>query len=167
MAKDSSFDIVSEFDIQEMNNAIDQTKRELGTRYDFKGTNAQIDYEDGKNGLLINVDSSYKLTSLLDILESKMIKRDLSLKILDKSVPEEDASGGRIRKKIPFKKGLKQDDAKKITRIIREEYPKVKATIQGESIRVVSSSRDDLQGVMQLLRNTKELDFPVQFNNFK
>ena len=167
MSKDSSFDVVSEFDLQEMNNAVDQTKREIAARYDFKGTDPQIDFEDGKNGLLINVDSEYKLTALLDILESKMIKRELSLKILDKSKEPEQASGGRVRKSVPFKKGMVQDDAKKITKLIREHYPKVKANIQGESVRVQSASKDDLQGAMQLLRGAEELDFPLQYTNFK
>jgi uncharacterized protein YajQ (UPF0234 family) len=166
MSKESSFDIISEFDIQEMNNAIDQTKREILTRYDFKGTNPQIDFEDGKSGLLLNVDSEYKLTALLDILESKMVKRSLSLKILDKSVPCEDASGSRVRKKVPFKKGLTSEQAKEITKLIRESYPKVKANIMGETIRVTSPSKDDLQGTMQLLR-TESLEMPLQFTNFK
>jgi cyclic-di-GMP-binding protein len=167
MSKDFSFDIESEFDLQEMNNAVDQTKREIQTRYDFKGTNPEIDFEDGKNGLLLNVDSEYKLTALLDILESKMVKRDLSLKILDKSKTPEQASGGRVRKSVPFKKGLTQDNAKKITKIIREHYPKVKANIQGETVRVTAGSKDDLQGVMQILRASEEFDFPLQFTNFK
>lgn len=167
MAKESSFDIVSEFDIQEMNNAVDQTKREVLTRYDFKGTDPQIDFEGDKAGLLLNVDSEYKLTALLDILESKMVKRELSLKILDKSKTPEAASGGRVRQSIPFKKGLSQENAKKITKLIREDYPKVKANIQGETIRVSSASKDDLQGVMQLLRTAPDFDFPLQFTNFK
>lgn len=167
MAKDFSFDIVSDFDIQEMNNAVDQTKREVENRYDFKGTNPQIDFEENKTGLLINVDSEYKLTALIDVLESKMIKRELSLKILDKSKEPEEASGGRVRKHVPFKKGLKQEDAKKINKLIREEFPKVKTTIQGEEIRVSSTSKDDLQGVMQLLRTNAGLDFPLEYKNFK
>jgi uncharacterized protein YajQ (UPF0234 family) len=166
MSKEFSFDVVSDFDIQEMNNALDQTKREIENRYDFKGTAPQIDFEEGKTGLLINVSDSYKLGALLDVLESKMVKRNLSLKILDKSKPEEEASGGRIRKHLPFKKGLSSDQAKAITKKIRESYPKVKANIQGESIRVSSGSKDELQGVMQLLR-TSDLDLPLQFNNFK
>jgi uncharacterized protein YajQ (UPF0234 family) len=166
MSKEFSFDVVSDFDIQEMNNALDQTKREIENRYDFKGTAPQIDFEEGKTGLLINVSDSYKLGALLDVLESKMVKRNLSLKILDKSKPEEEASGGRIRKHLPFKKGLNSDQAKAITKKIRESYPKVKANIQGESIRVSSGSKDELQGVMQLLR-TSDLDLPLQFNNFK
>lgn len=166
MSKESSFDIVSEFDLSEMNNAIDQTKREILARYDFKGTNPQIDFDEGKSGLLLNVDSGYKLTALLDILESKMVKRNLSLKILDKSQPDEEASGGRVRKKVPFKKGLTSEQAKEIVRIIRESYPKVKANIMGETIRVAAGSKDDLQGIMQLLR-ASDLSMPLQFTNFK
>ena len=167
MSKESSFDIVSEFDIAEMNNAIDQTKREVETRYDFKGTNPQIDFNENKSGLIINVDTEYKLTALLDILESKMIKRSLSLKILNKTAPVEQASGGRIRQKIGFKKGLDSEKAKTITKKIREVYPKVKASIQGETIRVVSGSKDELQGVMQLLRNGEGIEIPLQFTNYR
>lgn len=166
MSKDFSFDMVSDFDIQEMNNAVDQTKREAENRYDFKGTNPQIEFEDGKSSLLVNVDSEYKLSALLDVLESKMIKRNLSLKILDKTSPPEEASGGRVRKHIPFKKGLTSDQAKEITKKIRDSYPKVKTVIQGDSIRVSSPKKDELQGVMQLLR-TADLPFPLQFTNFK
>jgi uncharacterized protein YajQ (UPF0234 family) len=115
---------------------------------------------------LINVSDTYKLGALLDALESKMVKRNLSLKILDKSKPEEEASGGRIRKHIPFKKGLTSEQAKTITKKIREVYPKAKASIQGESIRVSSASKDELQGIMNLLR-TSDLDLPIQFTNFK
>lgn len=167
MAKDFSFDIVSDFDIQEMNNAVDQTKREVQTRYDFKGTDPQIDFEENKSGLCIIVDSEYKLTALLDILESKMVKRGLSLKILDKSKPNENASGGRVRKSVPFKKGLNQEDAKKITKIVREKLPKIKTNIQGEEIRVSSGSKDELQEAMQLLRTTPEIEMPLQFTNFR
>jgi len=167
LAKDSSFDIVSDFDAQEMNNAVDQTKREALTRYDFKGTNPQIDWDENKSGLILNVDTEYKLTALLDILESKMIKRNLLLKILDKSAPNEEASGGRVRKKVPFKKGLTTDTAKPITKLIRESYPKVKTQIQGDTVRVTSGSKDELQGVMNLLRTSGSIDIPLQFTNFK
>ena len=165
--KDFSFDITSDFDIQEMNNAVDQTKREILNRYDFKGTNPQMDWDENKSGLILNVDTEYKLTALLDILESKMVSRGLSLKILDKSMPNEEASGGRVRKKVPFKKGLKQEDAKQVTKIIRDSYPKVKASIQGETIRVSSGSKDELQGVMQILRSNQTIEIPLQFTNFK
>jgi uncharacterized protein YajQ (UPF0234 family) len=166
MAKEFSFDVSSDFDIQEMNNAVDQTKREIINRYDFKGTNPAIDFIEDKSGLIVNVDTEYKLTALLDALESKMVKRGLSLKILDKSIPNEDASGGRVRKKVPFVKGLTADSAKDITKKIRETYPKAKAIIQGEQIRVSSGSKDELQGIMQLLRNA-DLPMPLQFSNFK
>lgn len=167
MSKDSSFDITSDFDAQEMNNAVDQTKREVLTRYDFKGTNPQIDFDENKSGLILNVSDEYKLQAILDILDSKMIKRNLSLKILDKSATCEEASGGRIRKKILFKKGLTTDSAKPITKLIRESYPKAKASIQGDTVRVSSSSKDELQGVMNLLRTSGSIDIPLQFTNFK
>lgn len=163
---DFSFDIVSDFDIQEMNNTLDQTKREVMNRYDFKGTNPEIDFEEGKSGLLINVSDEYKLSALIDVFESKMVKRNLSLKILDKSKPNEEASGGRVRKHIPFKKGLDTDAAKQVTKKIREVYPKVKTNIQGETIRVSSNSKDDLQAVMQLVR-TADFPMPLEFTNFK
>jgi uncharacterized protein YajQ (UPF0234 family) len=166
MSKESSFDVSSDFDIQEMNNAVDQTKREILNRYDFKGTNPQMDFEENKSGLLLNVDTEYKLTALIDILESKMISRGLSLKILDKSQANEEASGGRIRKKVPFNKGLTSEQAKEITKNIRDSYPKAKTVIMGEQIRVSSTSKDDLQGIMQHLR-AANLSMPLQFSNFK
>lgn len=167
MSKEFSFDIASEFDIQEMNNAIDQTKRELAVRFDFRGTNPEVNFDEDKKGLIIVADSDLKLNSIIDVLESKFVKRNLSLKILDKTLPADDASGGKVRKKIPFRKGLNQDQSKKITKLVRESFPKAKINIQGETIRVVSSSKDDLQGVMQLLRTDQSLDFPLQFSNFK
>lgn len=166
MAKEFSFDIISDFNIHELDNAIDQTKREIENRYDFKGTNPEIEYYEEKSGLAVNVDSEYKLTALLDALESKMVKRGLSLKILDKSLPSEEASGGRVRKKVPFKKGLTADEAKNIGKKIRESYPKAKVTIQGEQLRVVSASKDELQGIMQVVRNL-DLPMPLEFTNFK
>ncbi|OIP22636.1 YajQ family cyclic di-GMP-binding protein [bacterium CG_4_10_14_0_2_um_filter_33_32] len=167
MAKEFSFDIVSDFDIQEMVNAIDQTKREVLTRYDFKGTDPQIEFDEDKKGLILNVSDDYKLTAVLDIIKQKMVKRGLSLKILDESVPKEEASGGRVRKKVPFKKGLNQEDAKKINRIIREVYPKVKPNIQGDTIRVSANSKDDLQSVMQLLKEEPLINIPLQFTNYR
>lgn len=167
MAKDYSFDIVSDFDPQEMLNALDQTKREIANRYDFKGTNSKIDFLEGsKDELLLLVDSEYKLTALIDILKSKMISRGLSLKILDLTGPNEEASGGMVRKKIKLLKGMDQEKAKKVTKLIREDYPKAKAVIQGESIRVSSAKKDELQAVMSLLKSA-ELDFPLQFENYR
>ncbi len=167
MTKEFSFDVVSDFDIQEMVNAVDQTKREVSTRYDFKGTYPEINFNENKKGLVLNVSDDYKLNAVLEVVKTKMIKRGLSLKILDLSFPKEDASGGRIRKKIPFKKGLSQDDAKNINKIIKNAYPKVKTVIQGEAIRVSSTSKDELQGVIQLLREEKSLNIPLQFTNYR
>ncbi|PIZ01180.1 YajQ family cyclic di-GMP-binding protein [bacterium (Candidatus Howlettbacteria) CG_4_10_14_0_8_um_filter_40_9] len=167
MAKDFSFDIVSDFDPQEMTNALDQTQREIANRYDFKGTNSKIDFLEGsKDELLLLVDSEYKLTALIDILSSKMISRGLSLKILDLSSPNEEASGNMVRKKIKLLKGLDQEKAKKVTKLIREDYPKAKANIQGDTVRVSSAKKDELQEIMTLLKSA-ELDFPLQFENYR
>jgi len=167
MSKDSTFDIVSDFDTQEMTNALDQTKREIFNRYDFKGTNSSMDFTDGnKEELTVLADNDYKLDALIDILRSKMIARGLSLKILDLSGTKEEASGSMVRKKVKLLKGLDQEKAKKVTKIIREEYPKIKANIQGDTIRVSSSKRDELQAVMSLLRETN-FDFPLQFENLR
>jgi hypothetical protein len=165
MAKDFSFDITSEFDHQELTNAIDQVRREIGTRYDFKGSSADIK-EEGKESLIINAEDDYKLGAVIDILQSKMIKRGLSLKILDLSKSNENATGSTLRKTVPLKRGLKQEDAKSITKKIRESYPKVKATIQGEEIRASSAKKDELQGVMALLREA-DFDFPLEFGNYR
>lgn len=167
MPKDSSFDIESDFDMMEMTNALDQTQREISQRYDFKGTDSSIEFDEDKKGLVLLGDSDYKVDAMIDIIESKMVKRDLSLKILDKTSAKEYASGDRVRQKITFKKGMDQDKAKKITKIIREAYPKAKAQIQGETVRVSSGSKDDLQGVMQVLKSNENIDIPLQFTNYR
>ena len=165
MAKDFSFDVVSDYDIAEMTNAVDQAQRELGTRYDFKGTAASIEFTDGKAGVLIQGDTQNQLDAILDMLQSKLIKRGVSLKALDTSA--QPIQGGKeMRWTIPFKKGLDQDKAKQITKLIREDYPKAKAQIQGDVVRVSSASKDDLQGVMNTLR-AAEFDFPLDFQNYR
>lgn len=166
MASDYSFDISSDFDRQEMVNAIDQTRREIENRFDFKGVTADIDYSEKDKTLTIQSESDFKLGSIIDILESKMVKRDLSLKILDKSKPEEAASGGCVRKVLPLRSGLSSENAKKISKMIRESYPKSKPTIQGEEVRVVSKSKDELQDIMILLRES-DLELPLQFGNYR
>ena len=165
MAKDFSFDVVSDFDAGEMTNAIDQAQREIGQRYDFKGTSASIEFSDGKNGLNLVGDSRNQLNSLVDVIQSKLIRRDISPKVLDVS-SEPTESGTGMKWQIPFKKGMNQDQAKKLTKVIREQYPKVKAQIQGDEVRVSSTSKDDLQGVMSLLKQ-QDLDFPLQFTNYR
>lgn len=165
MAKDFSFDVVSDFDPAEMLNAVDQAQRELGQRYDFKGTSAHVDFADGKTGLALEGDSKNQLDAIVDVLQSKMIKRGVSLKVLDLS--KDPVQGGKeMRWSVPFRKGLDQEKAKSITKAIRDEYPKVKAQIQGDAVRVSSTSKDDLQGVMTLLR-AKDFDFPLDFQNYR
>ncbi len=165
MAKDFSFDVVSDYDAAEMANAVDQAQRELGQRFDFKGTAAGIEFSDGKTGLLLTGESKNQLDSILDMLQGKLIKRGISLKVLDTS--KEPVQGGKeMRWSVGFKKGLDQDKAKQLTRVVRETYPKVKAQIQGDSVRVSSTSKDELQGVMAALR-AGEFDFPVDFQNYR
>ena len=165
MSKNFSFDIVSEFDQSEMNNAVDQTAREIQTRYDFQGTNSKISYDKDKQVIDIESNSELKLATVIDVLESKFIKRNLNLKHLDKSA-DIGQSGLIYKKSLPLIQGLDQDKAKKITKLIRDKFPKVKTQIQGEEVRVMSASKDDLQGVMQDLR-TSELDFPLNFTNYR
>ncbi len=165
MAKDFSFDVVSDYDVAEMTNAVDQAQRELGTRYDFKGTAAKLEFVDGKTGVQIEGESQNQLNAILDVLQSKLTKRGVSLKALDTS--KAPVQGGKeMRWTVPFKKGLDQDKAKQLTKAVRESYPKVKTQIQGDSVRVSSTSKDDLQGVMALLR-AKDLDFPLEFQNYR
>lgn len=165
MAKDFSFDVVSDYDPAEMTNAVDQAQRELGTRFDFKGTAAKLEFAEGKTGVQLEGESQNQLNSILDVLQSKLIKRNVSLKVLDTS--KDPVQGGQVmRWSIPFKKGLDQEKAKKMTKIIRDAYPKVKAQIQGDAVRVSSTSKDDLQGVMTALR-AQDFDFPIDFQNYR
>lgn len=166
MAKDFSFDVVSDYDLAEMTNAVDQTQRELGNRYDFKGTSASVEFSSGdKTGLTLMGDSEQQLKSIIDVLQGKLIKREISLKVLDDSA-EPEQSGKGVRQTIVFKKGLDQDKAKQVTKLIRDGFPKAKTQIQGDSVRVSSASKDDLQGIMTTLR-AKEFDFPLDFTNYR
>ena len=166
MAKDSSFDIVSDYDLAKLTNAIEQAQREMSNRYDFKGTSAKLEFEDGnKASLMIYGDNDFRLESIEDILRKKLAGVGISPKVLD--VTAEPMTANMVmRKQLKLVKGLDQDKAKKITSIIRGTYPKVKAQIQGEEIRVVSAKRDELQAVMKLL-NDQDLDFPINFTNYR
>ncbi len=166
MAKDFSFDVVSDFDPGEMTNAIDQAQREVAQRYDFKGTSAKIEFTDSKNGLNLTADSINQINSLVDVIQGKLIRREISPKALDISSTQPAESGTVVKWSINFKRGLNQEQAKKLSKLIRDEYPKAKAQIQGEAIRVSSTSKDDLQAIMSLLKQ-QELEFPLQFNNFR
>ena len=161
-----SFDIVSEYDKAEMNNVYDQVQREISSRYDFKGTPAEVEWLDGdKSGIKITGNGEWQIEAILDIVRKKLAAREQSQKLLDTSKDQVE-SNLKTSQEIPFKQGLDQEKAKKITALIREQYPKVKPQIQGDAVRVMSTSKDDLQQVMQLLRGS-DFDFPVSFNNYR
>ncbi len=161
-----SFDIVSDYDKAEMNNVVEQAKKELGSRYDFKGTPAELDWLDAdKSGLKITGNSDYQIDAILDIVRKKLATRGVSQKVLDVS-RENLVSNLKTTKEVVFKKGLSGENAKKVTGKIRDSYPKVKAMIQGEEVRVSSQKKDELQAVMQLLREA-DFDFPLDFTNFR
>jgi hypothetical protein len=163
MAGDQSFDVVSEFDVQELRNALDQVRREVAQRYDFKGAKVQL--EQGADELTLVTDDEFRATSIKDLIESKAVRRNLSLKIFDWGKVEE-AGGKAVRQRIGLRKGLPDDLARKITKLIRDEFPKVKSQIQGDAIRVSGKSRDDLQRVIARLRELDEV-VPLQFQNYR
>ncbi len=163
MAGDCSFDVVSQFEEQELMNALDQTRREVQTRYDLKDTKTQLVYN--KDNITIVTDGSLTLKNVRDILETKAVRRSLSLKIF-KPGKEENAAGGRVRQVIELQQGLSQDLAREISKHIREVYPKARPQIQGDAVRVTAKSRDELQAVIALL---KQKDYPValQYINYR
>lgn len=163
MASLSSFDIVSDFDQQEMRNALDQTQREIQQRYDLKNTKTTI--EATETQLTINSDSEYTLGAVRDLLESKLIRRGLSLKILDYG-KEEPASGGRVRQVVTLRKGIPEELAKQLSKRIRDDFKKVTPQIQGNAIRVQGKNKDDLQAVIQALK-AEEYPVALQFTNFR
>ena len=160
---DSSFDVVSKVDHQEADNALNQAAKEVEQRYDFKGTGASIDWS-GET-VLIKANSEERAKAVLDVFQSKLIKRGISLKSLDASEPQ--ASGKEYRINCNLKNGIDQEHAKKISKLIRDQGPKsVKAQIQGDELRVSSKSRDDLQETIALLKSA-DLDVALQFTNFR
>jgi len=163
VAGDSSFDVVSKVDRQEVDNALTQTAKEIGQRYDFKGTGAAIDWTG--DTILMRANSDLRVLAVLDVFQTKLIKRGVSLKAIDAGEPK--ASGKEYRIEASLKEGLTQENAKKISKIIREQGPKgVKASINGDELRVSSKSRDELQTVISLLKET-DLDIAVQFINYR
>jgi cyclic-di-GMP-binding protein len=165
MPADVSFDVVSEFDRQELVNALDQARREIGTRYDFKGAKAELEL--GKDEILLRADSDSRARAMRDLLESKAIRRGLSLKIFDWGEIEE-AGGNTVRQRVELRSGLPEDLAKKISKLIRDEFPKTKSQIQCDAVRVSGKSKDDLQRVISRLREESE-GYPValQFQNYR
>jgi uncharacterized protein YajQ (UPF0234 family) len=160
---DSSFDVVSDFDQQELVNALDQARREIATRYDFKGS--KVSLELGKTEITLQADDEYRANAVKDLIQSKAVRRNLSLKIFDWGTLEP-AAGGTVRQHIGLKRGLTAEQAKEISKRIRENFPKVKPSIQGDAVRVSGKSRDELQAVIAHL---KALDYPValQFENYR
>ncbi|WP_037575176.1 YajQ family cyclic di-GMP-binding protein [Phaeacidiphilus oryzae] len=160
---DSSFDIVSKVERQEVDNALNQASRELATRYDFKNTGASIAWSGEKIEMKANGEERVK--AILDVFQGKLVKRGISLKALDAGEPQ--LSGKEYKIFASIQEGISQENAKKVSKIIRDEGPKgVKAQIQGEELRVTSKSRDDLQAVIALLKG-KDLDFALQFVNYR
>lgn len=163
MAKDNSFDIVSEMNLEEVKNAIQIAEKEILNRYDFKGSKSEMSLENGD--LVLVSDDDYKLEQLKDVLITKMIKRGVPTKNLDYQKVER-ALGGTVRQRVKLKSGIDKDDAKKINTAIKESKLKVKSQIQDDQIRVTGKSRDDLQAVMQLVRDL-ELSVDAQFTNYR
>ena len=165
MASNYSFDVVSEFDRQELVNTLDQLKREVEQRYDLKDSNSEIVLEENK--IIITTASDMTLQAISDILRQKATKRKLSLKIFDFQKIDV-FSGNRVRQNIILRKGLSQEIAKKLSKSIRDVMKKINVSIQGESLRVTGKSKDQLQDVIELLRNKEEeLEIPLQFENFR
>jgi uncharacterized protein YajQ (UPF0234 family) len=163
---DFSFDVVSSFDKAEMNNVFDQTQREIANRYDFKNTPAAIEWIDSnKNGFKISGSGEWQIEAILDIVRKKLATRNQSQKVLDTS-DQVVVSNMQASQKITFKEGLDKEKAKLVTNKIKDSFPKAKSQVQGDSVRVMSSSKDLLQDVMQLLKTT-EFDFPLSFTNYR
>lgn len=160
-----SFDTVSDYDKAEMNNVFAGTEKEINTRYDFKGTPAAIEWLADKAGFKIIGANQWQCDAVLDIIRKKLASRNQSAKVLDLSkTPVE--SNLKTTWEIPFKQGLSQDNAKTITKLLREEAPKAKTQIQGDMVRVTSNSKDELQKVITLLKE-QDFDFPLQFINYR
>ena len=161
-----SFDIVSEYDKAEMNNVLDQARREIDSRYDFKGTPAELDWlNSDKTGFKVTGNGEWQIDAILDIVRKKLATRGQDQKVLDVS-QDPIIANLKTTKEVPFKQGLSQDKAKKLTSLIRDRHPKAKTQIQGDAVRVTSASKDELQAVMQLVRS-QDLDFPVNFTNYR
>ena len=163
MAGDVSFDVVSEFDEQELRNALDQVRREVQQRYDFKGVTVEL--TQGRDEVTLLTDDEYRAAAVKDLVESKAVRRGLSLKIFDWGKVEQ-AGGNKVRQRIGLRRGLTDDLAKKLSKLIRDEFPKAKPQIQGDAVRVSGKSKDELQRVIARLRELDE-PVPLQFQNYR
>ncbi len=165
MADTFSFDIVSEVNLQEVDNAINQSRKEIGQRYDFKGSKSSIDLDQKEKQVAIHSDDDFKLKSVVDILQNKLIKRGVPLKALDYG-PVEPASGGTVRQIVNLRVGIDKDNARMIVKMIKDTKLRVQAQIMEDQVRVSGKNKDDLQSVMAMLR-AAELKFAVQFTNYR
>ncbi len=163
MATEFSFDVVSDFDQQEMVNAVDQARREIGTRYDFKGVTAEIELD--KSAITLTSSSEMHLKAILDVLQSKVHKRGLDLRVLDPKEPEP-AAKGTLRQKIELRRGIPEELAKELQKRIKTGFPKAQARIQGDQLRVSARDKDLLQSIIQELKGA-ELPAPLQFTNYR
>ena len=158
-----SFDVVSEADMVEVKNAVDQSNKEITTRFDFKGSDARV--EQKENDLTAYADSDFQLSQVRDVLTNKLAKRKVDVRFLDEGKIEK-IGGDKVKQVIKIKNGIESDDAKKIVRVIKDSKMKVQASIQGDAVRVTGAKRDDLQAAMALLRKDVP-DMPLEFNNFR
>jgi cyclic-di-GMP-binding protein len=166
MASESSFDVVSKVDRQEVDNALNQAVKEIAQRYDFKGVGASIAWSGEKIVMVAN--SEERVRAVLDVFQTKLIKRNISLKALDTGDGDPKPSGKEYRLEATIKEGLSSEIAKKVTKLIRDEGPKgVKSQIQGDEVRVTSKARDDLQAVIALLKGADDIDAALQFINYR
>ena len=163
MADTYSFDVVSDFDRQELVNTIDQLRRDVSQRYDLKDSKTEIELEE--TAIVITTASDMTLTAVVDVLRQKATKRNLSLKIFDEQTPET-VGGNRIKQEIKLRKGLSQEIAKKLSKTVRDELKKVSVSIQGDSLRVTGKNKDDLQSAIQLLKE-QDIEVPLQFQNYR
>jgi uncharacterized protein YajQ (UPF0234 family) len=165
MANQFSFDVVSEYDSQEMDNAVNQAKKEVEQRYDFKGSNTVIDLNLKEKTITLHTSDDMKLRALHEIVNGKMIKRGISLKVLDYGTAEQ-ATGGTLRQVVKLKSGLETEQAKQVTKMVKDLKLKVQAQIQGEEVRITGKSKDDLQAAIAALKG-QSFDFPIQFTNYR
>ncbi|MDD3653506.1 MAG: YajQ family cyclic di-GMP-binding protein [Desulfotomaculaceae bacterium] len=163
MSKENTFDIVSQVNMQEVNNAVDQAVRELHTRFDFKGSKSSINF-DGETLILVG-DDEFKLKNVVDILETKLVRRGINLKAL-RYGKMEPAAKDTVRQRVTLVQGLDKEKTKVITKLVKANKYKVQATIQGDQVRISGKNRDDLQSIMQLIKDY-EFDIPIQFVNFR
>jgi uncharacterized protein YajQ (UPF0234 family) len=165
MASESSFDVVSKVDMQEVKNAVDQAAREIETRFDFKGSVSEIDLDEKAGTIALTSDNETRMKALIDVLQSKLIKRGIDIKALELGKLEE-AAKGAVRQQATIRQGLDADTARKVVTMIKDKGLKVQAQIQGDQVRVSGKAKDDLQSVLQALKGA-DLDVPLQFVNYR